>query len=498
MPTNDTPQDSTNLLYDKLDHLQDLLSQINTNNEDILNQQATALKAIGDTIKNEINDNLPKNIYKKSYRLLKQVHLYRSIMVQEVLLSNEGEIMVYGDILMRGHSLSNITSGSSRTHSATFTRICLPQDIEFIEVFGGHNVFYALPKEGNFLYAWGVNSSGCAGSGNTTNIPLPIKIELGFRPLKILSGRSVTTGKQTTLILSTDGKIYGAGNNANGELAIGNTISTSSFTQSPYLKDIVDISFASNGTIGYALAIDKEGSLWSWGWNGSGNLGLNSTNNVSIPAKTTFNAKVISLSTSIDSTTATSLIILEDKSIRGAGYNAQCQLSQSNTSNSSVFLRILKQNGDDLGNIKEVFSSSVNGTCFALDYEGNLWSWGYGGYGFGDSRSGNSQMASIALENVESLCFSNNTNTRAYVVLKGTKTILAFGLNTDGSLGIGSLTNTREFLSVPTPAKFKDYCLYFFNSEANLVVLCDDDIYSCGAYLDGNINFATQTLQKQS
>lgn len=495
---NTQSQDSITLLYDKLNQLHLDIRELNNNNEDTLNIQANALAELGKNIKNELlSITQNQDIYKKSYRLLKQVHLYRSLMVQEILLDNTGDIVHYGDILMRGHSLSNITSGASRSHSTTFTRVCLPQDIEFIEVFGGFNVFYALPKEGNFIYAWGVNTSGCAGSGNTNNIPIPIKIELGFRPVKILSGFSQTTGKQTTLILSEDGKIYGAGSNACGELAIGNTINTSTFTQSPYLRDIIDISFASNGTIGYALAIDRDGNLWSWGYNGSGNLGLNHTNNVSIPAKTTFNAKVTSLSTSVGTNAATSLITLEDKSIRGAGYNAQCQLSQSNTSNSSVFLRILKQNGDDLGNIKAVFASSINGTCFALDEDCTLWSWGYGGFGFGDSRSGTNQMASIALENVESLCFSDNANTRAYVVLKNSKTILAFGFNTDGSLGIGTATHTREFVPCYTPANLKDYHLYFFGNEANLVALCNDCIYSCGAYLDGNINLATQTLQKQ-
>ncbi|TLD80177.1 hypothetical protein LS68_008135 [Helicobacter sp. MIT 05-5293] len=499
MPDNSTSPNSTTLLYDKLNELHAQLRQINQNSIDELSAQAMSLKVIGANIKNEIlSTQQNHHIYKKSYRLLKQVHLYRSLMVQEVLINSEGEIVHYGDVLMRGHSLSNVTSGASRTHYAGFTRICLPKDIEFIEVFGGHNVFYALPKEGNFIYAWGVNTSGCAGSGNTNNIPLPIKINLGFRPLKILSGTSETTGKQTTLILSEDGKVYGAGSNACGELAIGNTINTSTFTQSPYLRDIIDIAFASNGTIGYALAIDKEGSLWSWGYNGSGNLGLNHTNNVSIPAKITFNAKVKQLSISVGTNAATSLIVLEDKSIRGAGYNAQYQLSQSNTSNSSVFLRILKQNGEELDNIKTAFSSSINGTAFALDEDSNLWSWGYGGYGFGDNRSGNNQMASIALENIESLCFVDRTATRVFAKLKDASDLLAFGFNTDGTLGIGTTTNTREFTQVYTPPHFKDYHLYFFGNEANLIALCDDGIYSCGAYLDGNINIATQTLQKQS
>ena len=490
-------QDSQTSLETKLTELQTLIKSITNDSNDELNAQIIMLKEVGQTIKNDITEQIPDDNYKKSYRLLKNVHLYRSLMIQEVLIDKDGTIVKYGDVLMRGHSLSNITSGAGRTHFSGFTRVCLPSDIEFIEVFGGHNVFYALPKEGNYLYVWGVNTSGCAGTGNTNNIPIPTKVELSFRPLKILSGTSNSTGKQTTVILSEDGKVYGAGTNTSGELGIGNTINTSLFTQSPYLKDIVDISLASDGTIGYCLAIDSKGVLWGWGFNGSGNLGLNTNTNVTIPAKLEFNAKVTKVSTSVNNNTATSLILLDDNTIRGAGYNAQNQLSQTNTTNSSVFIRILAQNAQELTNIKEIYAASYQGTCFAIDTDNNLWSWGYGYYGFGDSRSGNNQMASIALENVESLYSIDTIYTRAFCLLKDTGQILAFGLNTDSSLGVGHATNIREFDNVCMPQKFKDYHLYALGSEAKLAILANDSLYSCGTNLDGDINITIQTPQKQ-
>ncbi|WP_394908915.1 RCC1 domain-containing protein [uncultured Helicobacter sp.] len=484
-------------LETKLTELQTLIKSIANDSNDELEAQITMLKEVGQVIKQDINDSIPTTYYKKSYRLLKNVHLYRSLMIQEVLLDKDGQIIKYGDVFMRGHSLSNITSGAGRTHFTGFTRVCLPSEEEFIDVFGGHNVFYALPKEGNYLYVWGVNTSGCAGTGDTNNIPTPVKVELSFRPSKILSGTSQATGKQTTIILSEDGKVYGAGTNASGELGIGNTINTSTFTQSPYLKDIVDISLASDGTSGYCLAIDKAGVLWSWGFNGSGNLGLNTTTNVTIPAKLEFNAKVTRLSTSVNNKTATSLILLEDNTIRGAGYNAQNQLSQTNTTNSSVFIRILAQNAQELTNIKDIYAAAYQGTCFAIDNDNNLWSWGYGYYGFGDSRSGNNQMASIALENVESLVRVDTINTRCFCAIKDTKQILAFGLNTDSSLGVGHATNIREFENVFMPPNFQDYRLYAFGNEAKLVILANDSIYSCGTTLDGDIAITTSTPQKQ-
>ncbi|TLD97671.1 hypothetical protein LS71_002720 [Helicobacter jaachi] len=501
MPTQDTqtqdtqtPATDSQELYARLDNLKRILESM-PDSSVITAQTTQVLETKASELIKNIQQAAP-NLYKKSYRLLQNVHLYRAIMVQEVLRDKEGNIARYGDVLMRGHSLSNVNTGAGRTHFSGFTRVALPKEIEFIEVYGGHNVFYALPKEGNFIYVWGVNTSGCAGSGDTNNIPVPIKISLDFRVKKIVCGKSQSTGVQSTLILSEDGRVYGAGTNAQGQLGIGNTINASTFTQSPYLKDIVDIELVSNGSYGYALAFDKEGSLWVFGHNASGNLGNNSTTNLQIPYKITFNAKVTQVAGSINSTNATSFILLEDGSIRGAGYNGHNQLSQANTTNSSVFIRILKQNGDDLSKITHIYPASYAGTCFALDSNKCLWSFGYGGYGYGDGRAGNNAMASIACEGVESLKYADNAYTRAVVkLISGNLT--AFGYNTDSALGIGNVTNTREFMPIVLPNELQDYALYTLGAESHLVILCNDSIYACGSALDGSINITTNTLQPQ-
>ena len=484
-------------LEQKIDYLSSLINSLNPQVENELQNQIEAIKVVAELAKNEIQESIPKDIYKKSYRLLKYVHLYNCLMVQEVYVDNNNNIVKYGKVLHRGHSLSNITSGAGRTHYNGWSEVALPSDIEFIEIYGGHNVFYALPKEGNFLYVWGVNSSGCAGSGDTNNIEIPKKIALNFRPKKILSGNSIATGKQTTLILSEEGKVYGAGNNACGELGIGNTINSSTFVESPYLQNIQDISFASNGSNGYALAFDKDGNLWGWGYNISGNLGLNSNVNVNIPTKITFNSKVTAISTSINNTAATSLILLEDKSVRGAGYNTEYQLSTNNTTNSNVFIRTLKASGDDLSHIRSIYASSYRGTCFARDEDNHLWSWGYGGFGLGDSRDGNNSGATICLENVDLIEYDSTSNTRVFAKLKDANSILVFGFNTDSSLGIGNATNTRSFTPLRVPEKLKDFKLYSFSSNANLIAICNDDVYSCGTSVDGSLKTNISTLQSQ-
>lgn len=153
----------------------ELLLEIKTEVKEIkkdganLKEHIEILESYTNKCKREIISLIDSNKgYKKSIRLLHNIHLYRSFAYQEVLLNANDEIVKYGDIFFNGHAASNRISGCGRiTNASSFTRVALPSDIEFIEVFGGHTTFYALPKEGNFIYVWGMNVCGCAGVGHT-------------------------------------------------------------------------------------------------------------------------------------------------------------------------------------------------------------------------------------------------------------------------------------------------------------------------------------------
>lgn len=228
---------------------------------DTFESEARALKTLGENLSKELNAIVKEEIRsrtKQAKRLLK-VHLKQALMYQEVFVEENGEIVFFGDVYMQGLSQNN--TGSGRTHLAHFTRVSLPSDIEFIEVFGGHTTFYALPKEGNFLYVWGANVEGCAGAGHTQVIPMPIKVELPARVVKICCGSSEVDTKQSAVALLENGLVYVCGSNSVGELGTGNTLPLSTFTQNPYLSNIEDISFASNGYAGILHCIDNEGGF---------------------------------------------------------------------------------------------------------------------------------------------------------------------------------------------------------------------------------------------
>ena len=463
--------------------------------------EVRALNTLSQNLAQELN-NIAKEAKKenliKEKRLL-QVHLKQALMYQEVYVDKDGKIVSYGDVYMQGLSQNN--TGSGRTHLGSFTRVALPSDIEFVEVFGGHTTFYALPKEGNFLYVWGANVEGCAGAGHTQVIPMPVRVEMPARVVKICCGTSEVDSKQSAVALLENGLVYVSGSNSIGELGTGNTLPLSTFTQNPYLSNIEDISFASNGYAGIMQCIDSEGALWVCGHNTQGACGNGNNTHITIPFKISFNQKVKYARASINRYSnvdySTCLLIFEDGSVRGAGYGGDNNLSQAATGNSNIFISLTNNQGEILSHIIKVFPASIYGTACALDESGTLYVWGKGSYGYGNDIGGNNLIAQKVLENVESLVHWDRANTRIIVKLKSSDSFLGFGFNTDGSLGIGTNANSNIFTPVYVPSNVSEFAFIGFGAGGHLVMIAKNKLYACGTASNGSIKYTTPTLQKQ-
>lgn len=484
----------------------ELLLEIKTEVKEIkkdganLKEHIQILECYTNECKKELSALIDSNGYKKSIRLLHNIHLYRSFAYQEVLLNANDEIVKYGDIFFNGHAASNRISGCGRIRNASsFTRVALPSDIEFIEVFGGHTTFYALPKEGNFIYVWGMNVCGCAGVGHTREIPIPIKVDFEARVKKIVCGKSTNNSYQSTLALCENGKVYVTGRNGAGQLGTNNTLDLNTWTQNPYLSNIKDIDIACVNGEGISMCIDNDGALFTFGHNAQGACGNNTTSNVLMPYKQVFNKKVKLAKASINNASginSTSLILLEDGSIYGSGYNGQKQLSVSHEFNVSHFLKLETLDTENRDFI-DIFPASLNATGFALREDGRVYAFGHGKYGFGNMHVYNNQNARPILENVKRLSIANHTQCTRAFFLQEEDNLLAFGYNSDGALGIGNTTDTKQLTEVFSP-KIKDFKLEYFNAEANLCVITEDgSFYASGNALDNNMLYNTPTLQKQ-
>lgn len=140
---------------------------------------------------------------------------------------------------------------------------------------------FAIRNDGT-LWAWGYNSTdGVAGSNSTTvSFRSAIQVAGGGSWTKVVSG-SYGTGAQHVAAIKTDGTLWVWGSNTYGELGLGtaSSVNISSPVQVSVGTSWVDVAVGGDHTI----AIKSDGTLWAWGRNQSGQLGDGSTLNRSAP-----------------------------------------------------------------------------------------------------------------------------------------------------------------------------------------------------------------------
>lgn len=133
----------------------------------------------------------------------------------------------------------------------------------FSQVYGGFaNTFYALDTSGN-CYAWGINTSGCLGVGDTAARSSPTLVVGGLKFAQLFMA-----GNPTVFGLTLDGKLYSWGANTQGKLGVGDVAARSSPTLvlgGLKFKKVV----CANSTLGLTV----DGIVYSWGTNTSGQLG---------------------------------------------------------------------------------------------------------------------------------------------------------------------------------------------------------------------------------
>ena len=154
-----------------------------------------------------------------------------------------------------------------------------------IQVSGGGNTWYqvvgsnhttAIKTDGT-LWSWGLNSFGQLGINSTANTSTPVQVIGGGTNWK-----QVTGGQFHTAAIKTDGTLWTWGRNTEGELGDNTIVHKSTPVQvsggGTNWKQVTGGQF-------HTAAIKTDGTLWTWGFNGQGQLGLNDMTNTSSPVQ---------------------------------------------------------------------------------------------------------------------------------------------------------------------------------------------------------------------
>ncbi len=134
----------------------------------------------------------------------------------------------------------------------------------------GQDFTLAIKSNGT-LWAWGDNSDGQLGLGTADNHVHPTPAQVGTAS----DWTAVSCGYVDTLAVQSNGTLWGWGSNGNGELGVNNTNQTNTPTQVGSATTWTAVSVS--GTDWYTLAI-QDGTLWAFGHNDDYQLGLGSNN----------------------------------------------------------------------------------------------------------------------------------------------------------------------------------------------------------------------------
>ena len=338
--------------------------------------------------------------------------------------------------------------------------------VSFNTVVVGGTHTLALDQEGR-LWAWGNNTYGQLGIGGTTSQNRPTLVPLAGLSadgIAVTSFDVLIAGHSHIFALDQQGRLWAWGANGHGELGLGDIVNRNRPTFVP-LTDLAGVDSFDAVTAGasFTLALDQQGRLWAWGWNGSGRLGIGGTVDahrpilVSLAGLTADGIPVASFDTVAAGGNFT-LALDQEGRLWTWGFNAQGRLGLGDTADRQRPTLVPLTGLSGVTSFDTV--AAGNNFSLALDQDGRLWAWGTGAsgqLGLGDltDRSRPTLVPLAGLSGVTSFD----------TVIVGSSYTLAFdqqgrlwawGNNGSGRLGIGNTTNqdrpVRHNPALPTLA----------------------------------------------
>jgi len=321
------------------------------------------------------------------------------------------------------------------------------------------------------LYTWGNNNAGQLGLGNTTNYSSPMQVGSGTK-WSAIGGGSDRQG----YALQTNGTLWSWGLNQYGQLGL-NTANL--YYSSPKQVGALTNWLKITSNYGYATAIKTDGTLWSWGYNNYGQLGLNNRTNYSSPMQVGALTNWLNISAGYFYCIATKT----DGTLWSWGNNNYGQLGLNNR----TFYSSPKQVGS-LTNWLSVAAGFYSN--LAIKTDGTLWSWGYnsvGALGLNNTTYYSSPKQVGALTNWKTL--PNNSQSSAAIKTDGT--LWTWGYNGSGQLGLGNKTNYSSPKQVGSLTNWSSICTG--TGQQTLAIKTDGTLWAWGRSVGGILGLGNTT-----
>lgn len=228
---------------------------------------------------------------------------------------------------------------------------------DVVELAAGGSHVLALKSDGS-LVAWGQNGFGSLGIGAGPPSSSAVSVPGLNNVVEIAAGHG------HSLALKSDGTVWAWGRNNHGQLGLGSVNSyVGTPTVIPSLTDVASIA------CGYwhSVAVRVDGSVFCWGNNDQGQLGNSSWVGSSVPVQVSGLTNVVSVSSEHSTH---NLAVKDDGTVWGWGANFDGQLGiGTNSFGSNVPVQVFGLTSPNRLATGGFFS-------LALDANGQLYSWG--------------------------------------------------------------------------------------------------------------------------
>jgi alpha-tubulin suppressor-like RCC1 family protein len=344
-----------------------------------------------------------------------------------------------------GSAARNSTEAGGRYSSP----VQLGSDSDWLDIEGSYN--FTATRESGYLYNCGDGRFGAWNTGLNASSP----IQIGSLTNWVGGGAMLAQEATGAKAIKSDGTLWSWGSNDYGVMGINQSPSTGA--TDPYLRysspvqvgSLTTWAFTTGGGGGAAAAINNAGQLFTWGPAHYGNLGNNlSSGDISSPVQV---GSLTTWSTGA-SGNAYHFFVKTDGTAWVWGFNDFGQLGVGNTTNYSSPVQ--------LGSATDWTSPSCGYQNTAGIRSGKLYSWGRnssGGVGDGTVVARNSPVQIGALTTWQEV----QTGNQMAIALKTNGTLWAWGANYQGQAGqnnvikysspvqIGSLTDWSR-IHMPT------------------------------------------------
>lgn len=324
-------------------------------------------------------------------------------------------------------------AATSAAPKAGVARSNYPRNAHHVVGGGG----YAIELRNGEIWAWGNNQFGQLGIGNNLNQESPVR-----EFTNASNWADINPGESHVLAVKADGTLWAWGRNQFGQLGLGDNIDRNIPEQIGFDNDWVTIGCGGN----QSFAIKTNGTLWAWGDNSSGQLGYGGTSNVPL------NSTPVQVGTASNwlHVAAGNNFTLALNSSGGMftwGNDAFGQLG--NGTSSAVFTPTQIE-----VNSKWIVIEAGADYAMAIKSNGSLFSWGKNQRGQLGNNSTSNASSPVAISSslpwIGMSCGQSGSsgNVQHSIGLKADGSVWTWGDNTLGALG--NTQNTSPIISEPT------------------------------------------------